>query len=46
MERIREGYVSLGRACEEQGVAVDSVTWTVLADETAKRAHTGQLTPR
>jgi N-methylhydantoinase B len=33
---VRAGYVSLERAREDYGVAVDPVAWTVLADETRK----------
>jgi N-methylhydantoinase B len=33
---VREGYVSIGQAREAYGVAIDPVTWTVLADDTAK----------
>jgi N-methylhydantoinase B len=34
---VREGYVSLERAREDYGVAIDPVTGEVLAAETAKR---------
>jgi N-methylhydantoinase B len=37
LEDVREGYVSLEQARDEYGVAIDAITWTVLADETAKR---------
>jgi N-methylhydantoinase B len=36
LEDVREGYVSIGQAREAYGVAIDPVTSTVIADETAK----------
>ena len=36
LEDLREGYVSLKQARDAYGVAIDTVTWTVLADETEK----------
>ena len=36
LEDVREGYVSLERAREAYGVAIDPVAGTLLADETAK----------
>jgi N-methylhydantoinase B len=36
LEDVREGYVSIERAREEYGVAIDPVTGTVRADETVK----------
>ncbi len=36
LEDVREGYVSIDQARAVYGVAIDPVTLTVLADETAK----------
>ena len=36
LEDVREGYVSLEQARSAYGVAIDAVSWTVLADETAR----------
>jgi N-methylhydantoinase B len=33
---VRDGYVSIEQAREAYGVAVDPVTWTVLAEETER----------
>jgi N-methylhydantoinase B len=37
LEDVREGYVSLERARDEYGVAIDPVTWSVLVNETTRR---------
>jgi N-methylhydantoinase B len=36
LEDVREGYVSTEQARSVYGVAIDPITWTVLADETAR----------
>jgi N-methylhydantoinase B len=37
LEDVREGYVSLERARDQYGVAIDPVTWSVLVNETTRR---------